>query len=95
MQCSHSNIFCASAFFTLPPTFIEQPAGSLPYLQETASDHRPVLNLLTNLWAGTFNPLNLELNPICHRLALLGAHHILHIGRIRVKGQVLCVPQPA
>ena len=25
------------------------------------------------------NPLNAELNPICHLLALLGAHHILHI----------------
>jgi hypothetical protein len=33
-----------------------------------------------------FNPLNAELNPICHLLALLGAHHILHISRIRVKG---------
>jgi hypothetical protein len=30
------------------------------------------------------NPLNAELNPICHLLALLGAHHILHVGRIRV-----------
>jgi hypothetical protein len=32
-----------------------------------------------------FNPLNAELNPICHLLALLGAHPILHISRIRVK----------
>jgi hypothetical protein len=32
-----------------------------------------------------FNPLNTELNPICHFLALLGAHHILHVSRIRVK----------
>ena len=31
------------------------------------------------------NPLNAELNPIYHLLALLGAHHILHISRIRVK----------
>jgi len=30
------------------------------------------------------NPLKAELNPICHLLALLGAHHILHVGRIRV-----------
>jgi hypothetical protein len=30
------------------------------------------------------NPLNVELNPICHLLALLGAHHILHISRIRI-----------
>jgi len=32
-----------------------------------------------------FNPLNATLNPICHLLALLGAHHILHVSRIRVK----------
>jgi hypothetical protein len=31
-----------------------------------------------------FNPLNAKLNPICHLLALLGAHHILHISRISV-----------
>jgi len=31
-----------------------------------------------------FNPLNAELNPICHLLALLGPHPILHIGRIKV-----------
>ena len=35
------------------------------------------------------NPLNAKLNPICHLLSLLGAHHILHISRIRVK-QVTC-----
>jgi len=32
-----------------------------------------------------FNPLNAELNPTCHLLALLGAHHILHVSRLRVK----------
>jgi len=31
------------------------------------------------------NSLNAELNPICHLLALLGAHHILHISGIKVK----------
>jgi hypothetical protein len=36
------------------------------------------------------NPLSTKLNPICHMLALLGAHHILHVGRIRVKDTVLC-----
>jgi len=30
------------------------------------------------------NPLNSELNPICHLLALLGPHHILHVSRLRV-----------
>jgi hypothetical protein len=31
------------------------------------------------------NPLNPELNPICYLLALLGAHHFLHVSRITVK----------
>jgi len=31
------------------------------------------------------NPLKPELNPICYLLALLGAHHFLHVIRIRVK----------
>jgi len=31
------------------------------------------------------NPLNAELNPFCHLLALLEAHHIFHVCRIRVK----------
>jgi hypothetical protein len=30
------------------------------------------------------NTSNSELNPICHLLALLGAHHIPHVSRIRV-----------
>jgi len=34
---------------------------------------------------GSVNPLTSELNPICHFLTLLGAHHILHVSRIRIK----------
>jgi len=30
------------------------------------------------------NPLNAELNPICHLLALFIAHHIFHVSKIRV-----------
>jgi hypothetical protein len=33
------------------------------------------------------NPLNAGLNPICHLLALLGAHHIFHFSGLRVKLQ--------
>ena len=33
-----------------------------------------------------FNPLKAKLNPICHLLALLGVHHIIHFSTIRVKG---------
>jgi len=36
-----------------------------------------------------FNPLDPELNPICYLLALLGAHHFLHVSRIRVKSLTL------
>jgi len=39
------------------------------------------LRLLESL----IKPLNAQLNPICHLLALLGSHHILHVNRIRVK----------
>jgi hypothetical protein len=31
------------------------------------------------------NPLNAELNPICNLLALLGAHHNIHVSRVRAK----------
>jgi len=33
----------------------------------------------------TINPLNVELNPICNLLALLGVHHIFHVSGLRVK----------
>jgi len=32
-----------------------------------------------------FSHLNAQLNPTCHLLALLGAHHILHVSKARVK----------
>ena len=51
------------------------------------------LNLVTRCKAATcafhFNPLNAELNPVCYLLALLGAHHFLHVSRIRVKSLTL------
>jgi hypothetical protein len=36
-------------------------------------------------FTSAFNPLNAKLNPIRHLLALLKAHHILHVSRIGVK----------
>ena len=32
-----------------------------------------------------FNTLNAELNPVRHFMALVGAHHIVHVSRVRVK----------
>ena len=37
----------------------------------------------------SMNPLNAELNPIRHLLALVGARHIVHVSWIRVKNQIL------
>ena len=45
---------------------------------------RPFQGFLTIL-----THLNAELNPICYLLALLGAHHFLHVSRIRVKSLTL------
>jgi hypothetical protein len=39
----------------------------------------PTVSILSQI-----NPLNAKLNPICHLLALLGVHHILHVSRIGV-----------
>jgi hypothetical protein len=38
-----------------------------------------------------FNPLNAELNPIRQLLALAGAHHFVHVSRIRVNDVTILV----
>ena len=35
-----------------------------------------------------FTPLNAKLNPIRHLLALVGAHHILHVSGVRVNSPI-------
>jgi len=40
-------------------------------------------------WDLGINPLNAELNPTCYLLALLGAHHIFHVGGLRVKFSIV------
>ena len=43
------------------------------------------MKCVTLIWKiNHLNPLRAELNTICHLLALLGAHHISHVSRIRV-----------
>ena len=41
-----------------------------------------ILFTVCSIWF--INPLNTKLNPICHLLALLGAHPLQHFSRIRV-----------
>jgi hypothetical protein len=44
------------------------------------------------LLALPLNPLNPKLNIISHLLAILGAHRILHVSRIRVKSVITVSP---
>ena len=44
-----------------------------------------ILFLIMSYLIFPLNPLNPKLNPICYLLALLGAHHFLHVSRIRVR----------
>ena len=62
---------------------VELAIGKLKNHKSPGTDQIPV---------ELINPLNTELNPICHLLALLGVHHILHLSRIRVKagGRTIC-----
>ena len=69
------------------PRVILRPEG-LSKWKKSQWPHRelnpwPYPPLLANF--ETINPLKPELNPICYLLALLGAHHFLHISRIKVK----------
>jgi hypothetical protein len=64
------------------------------YLSFHWSDFPETLHLAKSTHALQFdrpiiNPFSAKLNPICHLLALLGAHHILHVSRVRVKGTFL------
>jgi len=59
----------------------DQPAVIRQINETTITQFK--LHLSEENWSSTFNPLNAELNPTCQLLALLGAHHILHISRIR------------
>jgi len=43
-------------------------------------------------WPSNINPLKAKLNPICHLLALLGAHYIFHVRALRFNLH-LCRPQ--
>jgi len=59
---------------TVPPASGVTTFPTLPNLRKSVS---PAMLYV--------NPLKAELNPVCHLLTLLGAHHILHISRIRFK----------
>ena len=61
------------------------PAVSMRSELLVAHENLGQLPLLTVYGMNNFNSLNAELNPIRHLLALVGARHIVHVSRIRVK----------
>ena len=61
--------------------FLDNREGKRPFGR---SRRRCDNNIKTDI-----KPLNAELNPICPSLALVGAHHILHVSRVMVKGRVV------
>jgi len=60
----------------------------MPEIYQEASKNISGINCL-QYFSVTFNILTAELNAVCHLLALLLAHPILNVSRIRVKGTVL------
>ena len=87
--CGKNNISCIYfiRLLSIKSFFHSRFHGILVSLNE---DNAKGLSLyinanLTYLHAWEFNPLSPELNPICYLLALLGAHHLIHVSRIRVR----------
>jgi hypothetical protein len=48
-------------------------------------ERKDITLVIAKRYGRRINPLSAELNPICHLLALLGDHPILHISGVRVK----------
>jgi len=67
-----------SATFRLVVQCLSQLRHDVPPTPKVLASNYPI-------FYGYINPLNPELIPICYLLALLGAHHFLHVSRIRVK----------
>ena len=70
----------------LHTTFPRLVLNHCTFCDETGTSAGCILTKSINVFAlNIVNPLSPELNPICYLLALLGAHHFLHVSRIRVK----------
>jgi hypothetical protein len=70
------------------------------FIQKLSRDHALELTALViaghspPLTTDIINPLNAELNLICHLLALSGTHHIFHVSGLRVKVQKFAATVP-
>jgi hypothetical protein len=72
----------------------EEPYGAWHVLRMTSEPRTTRAAHVTSsgrCWQSSkFNPLNAELNPICHLLALLGGATIVDVSRLRVKLASFC-----
>jgi len=75
----------ASFYFVSERNWENKPMWRNQFSFSTLSLAKDILWAYIYLFMYLFNPLNPELNPISYLLALLGAHHFLHVSRIRVK----------
>jgi len=90
IESKHSNIFLEQLSYegTIFLQFFSRDTVYCKTILTNAEDYHAVClclqrSMFVLFW--TVNPLKPELNPICYLLALLGAHHFLHVSRIRVK----------
>ena len=79
----HCNLFHDNPFNTVRVSVVLSVLRVFP--SSSSLIYSPQHLLFLGVCSLFLNPLNPELNPICYLLALLGAHHFLHVSRIRVK----------
>ena len=75
-KCLSHYLFCIKTIATFFHGILTATVKSASWKSATLT--------ATRKWR-CLNPLNPELNLICYLLALLGAHHFLHVSRIMVK----------
>ena len=82
------HIYFIYAVYGQSPS-IMKPIAHLHQVSKVRKKNGTVAYVQNSRWAwlGLINPLNAELNPICHLLALLEGHHIFHVSGLRVKKQ--------
>ena len=81
------NMWMIFSFRVLDPLlqFLLYPQDNPHHLTTTMCPHSSDVP-----WNEIINPLNAELNPVRHLLALVGARHIVHFSRIRVNLVLWC-----
>ena len=97
---SSCHLFLGLPLKLVVPKFIYNTLLIIPFssILCTCPNQHNLFNLIVYIIVGflthakissLLNPLKPELNPICYLLALLGAHHFLHVSRISAKSLTL------